>query len=220
VTHAAPRIAIDLVLMTIADGALAALLANRVPGEAWALPGGHLDETESLDGAARRILETEARMPEGYMEQLYTFGGAEGMAVAYFALLPVQAFAKALKAAPHLALAELAVPWSGETGGAVAANTEEGEPLVLAPGHPDILGLAVKRLRGKLDYSRVGFALLPSEFTLRQLQDVHEAILGVKLNKPAFRRRTLDKGWIEGTGARETGASFRPAELYREIKGG
>jgi 8-oxo-dGTP diphosphatase len=71
------------------------------------------------------------------------------------------------------------------------------------------------RLRGKLDYSPVAFALLPDRFTLRQLQDVHEAILGVPLNKPAFRRRMLDKGWLAATGERETGASFRPAELFR-----
>ena len=58
-------------------------------------------------------------------------------------------------------------------------------------------------------------ALLPERFTLRQLQDVHEAILGTPLNKPAFRRRMLDRGWLEPTGEREAGTSFRPPELYR-----
>ncbi|MEO9131632.1 MAG: NUDIX hydrolase, partial [Sphingomonas sp.] len=71
------------------------------------------------------------------------------------------------------------------------------------------------RLRGKINYSTIAFALLPETFTLRALQDVHEAILDTMLNKPAFRRRMLEKGWIEPTGVRETGASFRPAELYR-----
>ncbi|MFD2137122.1 hypothetical protein ACFSLT_21815 [Novosphingobium resinovorum] len=47
------------------------------------------------------------------------------------------------------------------------------------------------------------------------MQDVHEAILGQSLNKSAFRRRMLDRGWLEATGERETGASFRPAELFR-----
>ena len=50
---------------------------------------------------------------------------------------------------------------------------------------------------------------------MRALQAVHEAILGVTLNKPAFRRRMLDRGWLAGTGARESGTSYRPAELYR-----
>jgi 8-oxo-dGTP diphosphatase len=57
--------------------------------------------------------------------------------------------------------------------------------------------------------------LLHERFTLRALQDDHEAILGAPLNKPAFRRRMLDAGWIEGTGEREAAAAFRPAELYR-----
>ncbi|HEY2136430.1 MAG TPA: NUDIX hydrolase, partial [Xanthobacteraceae bacterium] len=48
-----------------------------------------------------------------------------------------------------------------------------------------------------------------------QLQDVHEAILGVRFNKPAFRRRMLDKGVLEATGIREQSAAFRPAELFR-----
>lgn len=57
--------------------------------------------------------------------------------------------------------------------------------------------------------------MLPPLFTLRALQDVLEAILATSLDKPAFRRRMLDKGWIEGTGEREAGGAFRPAELYK-----
>ena len=86
------------------------------------------------------------------------------------------------------------------------------------PQTGEILAMALRRLRGKLDYSEVGFALLPELFTLRQLQDVHEAILGTPLNKPAFRRRMLDRGWLAPTGAREAGTSIRPAELYRFAK--
>ena len=118
-------------------------------------------------------------------------------------------------AAPALALAELTVPWKGEAGGPVEVRLAESEPLALAFDHGEMLGIAMLRLRGKLDYSSVAFALLPERFTLRALQDVHEAILDTRLNKPAFRRRMLDRGWLEPTGERETGASFRPAELYR-----
>lgn len=76
-------------------------------------------------------------------------------------------------------------------------------------------GHAAARLRSKLDYAPIDFALLPPLFTLRALRDVHEAILGTSLNKPAFRRRMLDKGWIEGSGEREEGDAFRPAEIFR-----
>jgi 8-oxo-dGTP diphosphatase len=211
-----PSVTVDLVLMSIVEGAPAALLIQRDEHPAlgrWALPGGFVRIDEALDDAARRILAEKARMADAYIEQLYTFGAPDRdprtriITVAYFALLPAARFAAALKASPHLTLARI-------TNEPIQAIGEDG-PLPLAFDHADILGLAVQRLRGKLDYSPVGFALLPETFTLRQLQDVHEAILGTPLNKPAFRRRMVDKGWIEATGARETGASFRPAELFR-----
>jgi 8-oxo-dGTP diphosphatase len=75
--------------------------------------------------------------------------------------------------------------------------------------------MAVKRLRGKLDYSPIGFQLLPERFTLRQLQDVHETILGRPLNKDSFRRRMLASGQLEATGEREDEVEHRPAELFR-----
>ena len=217
-----PAVTVDLVLMSIIDGAPAALLIRREEHPAlglWSLPGGFVRIDEALDDAARRILHEKAQM-EAYIEQLYTFGRVDRdprmrvITIAYFALLPADQFAAALKANRHLALARIAVGWPGESGGPVEAIGEDG-PLPLAFDHQEILSLAILRLRGKLDYSPVGFALLPPLFTLRQLQDVHEAILGVPLNKSAFRRRMLDRGWLAPTGARETGASFRPAELFR-----
>ena len=218
-----PSVAVDLILMSVVDGAPAALLIRRDEhphlGQ-WALPGGFVAIDESLDAAARRLLATKARMDDAYVEQLYTFGAVDRdprtriISVAYFALLSPARFVAALKAAPELTLAELVVPWPGEAGGPVAVCSADGDALPLAFDHADMLGLAVLRLRGKLDYSAVAFALLPERFTLRALQDVHEAILGTRLNKPAFRRRMLDSGRLEATGERETGASFRPAELY------
>lgn len=218
-----PSVAVDLVLMSIVDGKLAVLLARRDAfpfRDHWALPGGFVGIDESLDDAASRILAEKAHMADAWIEQLYTFGAVDRdprtriISVAYFALLPAERFAAALKAAPALTLAMLDVPWYGEEGGPVGALAER-EILPLAFDHAVILGTAVQRLRGKLDYSGIAFALLPERFTLRALQDVHEAILGMRLNKPGFRRRMLDRGWLEPTGERETGTSFRPAELYR-----
>lgn len=218
-----PAVTVDLVLMSIVDGGPAVLLIRRDVSEGndlWALPGGFVQIDEPLDATARRILSDKARMTNAYIEQLFTFGAVERdprmrvITVAYFGLLPADHFAAALRTGSDLTLAEIDVPWSGESGGPVVALGEDG-PLNLAFDHADILATAILRLRGKLDYSPVGFALLPELFTLRQLQDVHEAILGVKLNKPAFRRRMLDRGWLEATGTRETGSSYRPAELFR-----
>jgi len=92
---------------------------------------------------------------------------------------------------------------------------DDGRDLTLAFDHSDILGMAVKRLRGRLDYSPIGFQLLPATFTLFDLQSVHEAALGQPVNKDSFRRRMLASGQLEATGAREANVDHRPAELYR-----
>ncbi len=219
-----PSVAVDLVLMTVRAGRLAALLQKRA-GEAeagkWALPGGFVGIEESLDDAAARVLADKARMAGAWVEQLYTFGApgrdprGRVISVVYFALLSQERFAEALAAAHDLTLAEVVVDWAGEAGGPARALDDDGSALALAFDHADILGLAVKRLRGKLDYSGIAFALLPDLFTLRELQQVHEAILGTTLNKPAFRRRLLAGGRLEATGRREAGTGFRPAELFR-----
>lgn len=221
---ARPSVAVDLVLMTVMNGRLVVLLQQRQDypcKDAWALPGGFVGMDEDLDSAARRVMAGKAGLGDAWLEQLYTFGAPARdprmriITVAYFALLPATKLAAALIGRPDLVLASLNVPWVGEQGGPVAALASDEAALTLAFDHADILGHAVKRLRGKLDYTPIAFALLPEQFTLRDLQDVHEAILGTSFNKPAFRRRMIDKGWIEGTGARESGTSYRPAELYR-----
>lgn len=216
-----PSVTVDLILMSVVDGAPAVLLAERgqhpFAGH-WALPGGFVAMDESLDAAARRILQDKAHLTDAYIEQLYTFGAVQRdprtrvISVAYFALLPVEHFRAALRHAPELKLASLGMSPSG---GGVEARVDGDGPVTLAFDHGAMIALALERLRGKLDYSNVAFALLPERFTLRMLQEVYEAILGQSLNKPAFRRRMLDRGWLEATGERETGASFRPAELYR-----
>ena len=219
-----PSVTVDLVLMSVLGNALHVLLLRRdqLPAKGkWALPGGFVAMDESLDEAAKRILKDKARVGSAYLEQLYTFGAVTRdprtrvITVAYFALLPASRFESALRASPELLLARVMTSWKGETGGAVDVCGTDGRTLALAFDHDEILGLAVKRLRGKLDYSEVGFELLPARFTLRQLQEVHEAILGVRFNKPAFRRRMLDKGVLEPTGLYEEGVTYRPAELYR-----
>ncbi len=218
-----PSVAVDLVLMTVVEGQLAVLLQRRTEHPfqyCWSLPDGFVGMNEDLDMAAERIRQVKAHLDKGYLEQLYTFGSVSRdprtrvITVAYISLMPSAHFAPALKTGADLLLADLDIVWDTDIG-KVRVRGEDGAELSLAFDHAEILGLAVRRLRGKLDYTDIGFALLNERFTLRELQDVHEAILGVRFHKPAFRRRMLDKGWIEGTGEREIGASFRPAELYK-----
>lgn len=200
-------VTVDLVLMTVLNGQLAVLLQRRGQepfAGRLALPGSFVGPQEDLDMAARRVLTDKVGMSEGWLEQLYSFGdpGRDPrmriVSVAYFALLPANRLQAAVRGREDLLL----VP-------AAAHETP------LAFDHGIILALARERLQGKVGHSPVALALLPDLFTLRDLQTVHEAILATTLNKPAFRRRMLDSGWIEGTGEREPAGPYRPAELYR-----
>jgi len=222
-----PALAVDLALVAVVDGTLHVLVMRRddaaAVGGGWALPGGFVHVDQSLDETVSRVLTEKANTTNAYLEQLGTFGAVDRdprgrvVSVAYFALTPAAVLERALNGADDLQLARIAVPWEGETGGPVAVVDRDGRDLPLAFDHAEILGAVVKRLRGKLDYTAVGFELVGERFTLRELQEIHEAILGRRLTKPAFRRKLLDRGLIRATGEREAPSAFRPAELYERI---
>ncbi len=212
-----PSVAVDLALLSVFDDAVHAVLYQRDRHPAagrWALPGTFVGIQESLDATATRILRERAKIEGVYLEQLYSFGGlgrdprTRVITVAYYALVD-------RARCPDLGFHRLDIPWPGETGGPVDALDAQGAPLPLAFDHADILGMAIKRIRGKLDYTPIGFQLLPERFTLRALQTVHETILARPLNKDSFRRRMLASAQLEATGEREDSARHRPAELYR-----
>ena len=85
----------------------------------------------------------------------------------------------------------------------------------LAFRNNEVLDYARERLRNKLEYTNVAYSLLPSRFTLSQLQRVYESILGHELDKRNFRKRMLSLGIIEATGQRQAEGAGRPAQLYR-----
>ncbi len=173
---------------------------------------------ESLDDAASRIMQTKVGLGGVFLEQLYTFGQPARdprmrvITVAHYALVPAKELAGINGGT---VLAPLDVPWQGEEGGPVIPRDDSDVVLPLAFDHADILGMAVKRIRGKLPYTDIGFELLPPAFTLRELRLVHEGILGQPLNKDSFRRRVLASGDVAPTGDRQADVGHRPAALYR-----
>jgi len=217
-------VSVDVSLLTQVGGELRVFLVRRdehpFRGQ-WSLPGGFVGVDESLEAAARRVLRDKAALEGVFLEQLFTFGQPDRdprtrvLTVAYYALVDWSRLAE-LPTGSDAALATLHVPFAGETGGPVDV-TVDGEPLLVAFDHADIVGMAIKRLRGKLDYAPIGFQLLPERFTLLQLQQLHETVLGQQLNKDSFRRRMLQSGMLEATGEREKAVGHRPAELYRFV---
>ena len=220
-----PSLTVDVALLTATDTALHALVLKRdrhpEVGK-WALPGGFVGLDEGLDEAAARVVSEKAGLSGVFLEQLYTFGEPRRdprtrvITVAYYALVPAERLAAAgVPGGDPADLARLQVPWAGEAGGPIEALDGSGRPLPLAFDHAEILGMAVKRLRGKLDYAPIGFQLLPEVFSLRALQQIHETISGRKTNKDSFRRRMLASGLLDATGERRTDVEYRPPELYR-----
>jgi 8-oxo-dGTP diphosphatase len=229
-----PSVAVDVVLLTVDAGSMRVLLLRRDEHPfrgSWALPGGFVGMSESLDEAAARVLRQKALLGGVYLEQLYTFGAVDRdprtrvVSVVYYALVEPDRLRGVTDAEDAArCLARLEVAWEREAGGDASAVGTGGDglssgesELPLAFDHASILGMVVKRLRGKLDYAPIGFELLPAEFTLRRLQSVHETILGRPLNKDAFRRRMLATGMLTPTGKREDEVGHRPAELYRFV---
>jgi 8-oxo-dGTP diphosphatase len=220
-----PSLTVDIALLTASEGWLRALLVRRTahPEQGhWALPGGFVGPAESLDDAASRVLREKVGLERVFVEQLYTFGDPKRdprtrvVTVAHYALVPPERLAAAgIAGGEAVKVARLLVPWTGEKGGSVEALDEQDRPLPLAFDHAQILGMTVRRLRGKLDYAPIGFELLPELFSLRALQQIHEVISGKRLNKDSFRRRMLASGQLEPTGERRTDVEYRPPELYR-----
>ncbi len=191
---------VTVILFSLREEALQVLLAaasgtlQQARSSALSLPATPPAAGESLEEAANRLIAALIDRRETYLEQLYTYGEAgEDVRVAYFALVPAGA---------RLASAGGGrwVPAAGQAG--------------LTATESEVLAYALRRLRYKLEYSAVGFQLLPGEFTLSELQHTYEIILGESLDKRNFRRRMFQSGIIEETLRQRIGEG-RPARLYR-----
>lgn len=208
-TYPHPAVTTDIVIFTIRQNALKVLLIKRAlePFQGcWALPGGFVEMDENLEQGARRELEEETGVANVYLEQLYTFGQPDRdprervITVAYYALIPSDKIE--LKAATD---AE-GVGWFGIE-----------EVPKLAFDHLEILHMAKQRLVAKLDYSTIAFQFMAAEFTLSELQQVHETILSEPIDKRNFRKKILALNVIEETSKEKREGPHRPAKLYRVI---
>jgi 8-oxo-dGTP diphosphatase len=219
-----PSIAVDLVILTVIDCRLCTVVLPRddLARGAFALPGGFVRYGQSLDETVRRVLAEKTGFTGITFEQLATYGDPSRdprghvLSIVYLAMLP-QADLPRTQLVQGALICEVIVDWPGESGGPAKAFAG-GRELNLSFDHAVILGDTVKRLRGKLNYSQIAFSVLPVQFTLRQVQEVHEAILGRQLLKPAFRRKLLDRGILRQTGQMETGSAYRPAALFELIQ--
>jgi 8-oxo-dGTP diphosphatase len=200
------------VIFTLQDGALKVLLGQR--GEhphkgRWALPGGFIDlrRDADLDATATRKLREKTGVEVSYLEQLQGFGSAvrdpRGWSVtfAYFALIDAAGVTLSHGGGSS------AAAWVGVDDLAARAD--------LAFDHADIVAVALQRLRAKVEYTSLPVHLLAAEFTLSDLQQVYETVLGRSVDKSAFRKRIKEGDFLEEIPGKLRHASNRPAQLYR-----
>jgi len=169
----------------------------------WSLPGGELGPAETLEASIRRHLAAKVDVRElSHLEQLETLSDPERnparreLATAYLGLVPRDA--------------DPALPPDTRW------HRVDDLP-VLAFDHDRVVLAARERLRGKLSYTNIGFALAPTAFTISELRDLYRAALGHEVSATNLQRVLLRRGVLEPTGARrEPGpAGGRPAALYR-----
>jgi 8-oxo-dGTP diphosphatase len=200
-----PWVAVDVVIFTIDEGVLKALLVKIKKGPfagMWAFPGGLVSMGESLEEAAKRELYEKTGVKGIYLEQLYTFGDPQRdptwqvAVVAYFALVPRRG----------------RFLHSGEKYADSAWLPVRGLPP-LAYDHNPMAVYALNRLQAKLGYTNIVYSLLPKEFTLGELQEIYEIILGRRPDRRNFRRKILALGLLKPIQKKRYGP-HRPAMLY------
>ncbi|QSW87089.1 NUDIX hydrolase [Flavobacterium endoglycinae] len=202
------RIAVDAIVFGYKNNDLYVLLIEQKFGSAdkyWALPGGLVQNEESLSDAVIRELHEETNVQLNFMEQLYTFGDDifrdsrnRVISVAYYALVD----------ASNLE---------------IKANTDAervqwfkiDEIPSLAFDHNLILKKAIARLKSKLTYEPIGFDLLPNEFLFSDLENLYCTILEKEIDRRNFRKKILSYGILEQTDKIAPVKNGRPAKLFK-----
>lgn len=204
------KVAVDAIVFGYSkkDGVSVLLIQRKYEPfkSAWAIPGGFVLESESLEEAVRRELLEETGVQLNYLEQLYTFGepGRDPrqriISVAYFGLVKTSQYTE-LKASTD---AENAKWFSIKKIPALAFD------------HKQILSIAIERLRAKVRYQPIGFELLDKKFPFSDLEKLYTALLDKDINRRNFSKKILSFGFLEETGELSVPAGKgRPSKMYQ-----
>ena len=204
--HSKVWLSVDCIIFGFDEGKLKILIGKRKmdPGRGeWSLYGGFVASDESVDDAATRTLYELTGLRNLFMRQVGAFGnvdrdpGERVVSIAYYALINVKDYDDVLRV-------KHGVEW-----------IDINEIPQLYSDHNEMVRKARKMMQQKLSQEPVGFRLLPSLFTLTQLQRLYEAVNGEELDKRNFRKRIKDMDFIEKTELIDKSGSKRGAYLYR-----
>jgi ADP-ribose pyrophosphatase YjhB (NUDIX family) len=199
-------VSVDCIIFGFEENKLKVLIGKRQmnPGRGeWSLYGGIVAADESIDEAANRVLFHLTGLRNLYMKQVGAFGsvdrdpGERVISVAYYALINVKDYDDKLRK-------EHGVQW---------VSINEIPPLY--SDHNEMIMEALRLMRQKIKTEPISFRLLPSLFTLTQLQRLYEAVNGEEVDKRNFRKRIKDMDFIDKTELIDKSSSKRGAYLYR-----
>lgn len=206
----------------------------------WCLPGGFVKIDENLEDAPKRILAKETNLHDIYMEQLYTFGSVERdprmrvITTAYMALVDKNMLKD--KLVPNASWFDITVIEDDKKLDLILDNENNVHMHIqyekkleditskkyhlevikndnLAFDNAEVIATGIDRLKNKIEYTDIVFNMMPKYFTLGELQQVYEVILGKKLLDPAFRR--IIKSKVEKTDKVKKGEGHRPSALFK-----
>ena len=204
--HPRFHVAVDCIIFGFSQGELSLLLLKRrfEPGQGeWSLMGRFVQEGESVDNAAKRVLAELTGLTDVYMEQVGVFGevnrdpGERVISTAYYALVNINEYDRQL-------VEEHNAYWM-----------KIGELPTLLFDHQQMVDKARQLMKTQSATMPIGFNLLPELFTLTQLQNLYEAINGNPVDKRNFRKRVAENPFIEKTKLIDKSGSRRGASLYK-----
>lgn len=200
-------LSIDCLIFGFRNGELDILLIKHGEGISkgkWALPGGWIRYNEDVDQAANRLLKSLTGVSNIYLEQLRSFGDVKRypenrvITIAYYALVNARNYALN----PGFTASD--AQWF---------NIQKIPRLPY--DHNKILEAGFNHLKHKVRHEPIGFNLLPRKFTLHDIQQLYEAILETRLDKPNFRRKLLKMNLLVPCDEKQKDVSHRAANLYR-----
>ena len=168
----------------------------------WSLLGDLVKPDEDLDASAYRVLKQRTGLDDVYLEQVHTFGetnrhpAGRVVTVAYCSLINIQHH--------KLKILDNELHWHD-----VTAVTD------MAFDHKKIFETSLLQLQKRVQEHPLGFSLLPNKFSLRELQNLYEAILGRKLDRRNFRKKFFAMDFLVDIDEIETNVPHRPGKLYK-----
>jgi len=198
-------LSVDCVIFSYNEKSLKVLLIKSDLEEfkdMWSLLGDLVKPDEDLDAAPYRVLQERTGLKDVYLEQVHTFGRVDRhpsgrvITTAYYSLIDINH--------SKLQLDANELHWH---------NINDIENLAF--DHKLILNTCLNRLREQVMEQPVVFHLLPEKFSLRELQDLYEAILGITLDRRNFRKRIMLKNWLVDLEEMEMDVPHRPGKLYK-----